>query len=324
MEGLCKEYNDDFKKLSKKKKKDQTLWKTAERGHVHCLKAILQAGANVNSADEHDYTPLKFAAMRGRYACIEALLEEGADVNHHRKGYDTALETVASYTSGKKCFDLLIKSGADVNIVNDAGYPLITWVAGCARPGYLDSLIRAGADVNAGGGKGKTTLLFASFHQVIHNNVENDLECVKLLLRAGGNVYICERFGHNSLTWHIVMSKDRSGRLPPVKDVCMVLFAAGEQLIGTVDSKHLTDALDQKMPIPDYLLNEDLKLCLKHMCREAMRKHLLQMSNLNLFCRIPGFTFPPHLREYLMYYMSIDDAVEPVYDEKTGEIVAKR
>ena len=105
----------------------------------------------MNSADEDDYTPLKFAAMRGRFACIEALMEAGADVNHHRKGYDTALETAASYTSGKKCFDLLIKSGADVNIVNDAGYPLITWVAGCARPGYLDSLIRAGADVNARG-----------------------------------------------------------------------------------------------------------------------------------------------------------------------------
>ena len=67
MERLCKECNDDFKKLSKKKKKDHTLWKTAERGHVHCLKALLQAGANVNSAEEHDYTPLKFAAMRGRY-----------------------------------------------------------------------------------------------------------------------------------------------------------------------------------------------------------------------------------------------------------------
>ena len=322
MEGLCKKCSDDFKKPSKNK--DQTLWKTAEKGHVDCLKAMIKAGVNVNSADEHDCTPLKFAAMKGRYACMEALIEAGADVNHHRKGFNTALETVASYTAGKKCFDLLIRSGADVNVVNDAGYPLITWVAGFARPGYLDSLIKAGADVNARGGKGKTALMFASYHQVIHNNVANHLECVKLLLRAGANVNICETFGHNPLTWHIVMSKDRAGRLPPVKEIRMVLFVAGEQLCGTLDSKHLADALDRKIPIPDYLLNEDLKLCLKHMCREAVRKHLLQISNLNLFCRIPGFSLPSHLRDYLMYFVAIDDAVKPEYDDDSGEIVVKR
>ena len=41
MEGLCKECNDDFKKPSKNK--DKTLWKSAEKGHMDCLRAIIQA-----------------------------------------------------------------------------------------------------------------------------------------------------------------------------------------------------------------------------------------------------------------------------------------
>ena len=246
MEGLCKECNDDFIKLLRrknhKKNKDYTLWKIVKRGHVHCLMIRIGAGANVNSDGQYGTTPLTLAAGKGDYVCTEALLEAGADVNHEKSR--NALETVATHSSGRNIFDLLIKAGADVNIVNGSGYPLITLVAMYVRPGYIDSLIKAGADVNA------------------------------------IDVY------------------------------------------GTVDSRHLTDDLGRKIPIPDFLLNEDLKLCLNHMCREAIRKHLLQMSNLNLFCRIPRLVLPHNLREYLMYYVSIDDVVKPVYGEKSGLIVA--
>ena len=322
MEGLCKECNDDFIKLLKRKdhrkNKDRTLCKTAERGHVDCLMVIIRAGADVNNAG----APLTSAAGKGHYACMEALLEAGADVNHENSR--NALQTVATHTSGRNCFDLLIKVGADVNIVNSSGYPLITWVARCAGPGYMDLLIKAGADVNAIDVYGNTALMFTSRYHVVNNNLHNHLDCKKLLLRAGASVNICNKDGHNALTRHIMLTDYRmeDHLVNMLKDVYMVLFAAGEQLRGTVDSKHLTDDLGQKIPIPDYLLNENLKLCLSHLCREAIRKHLLQMSNLNLFRRIPRLVFPHHLREYLMYYVSIDDAVKPVYHEKSGLIVA--
>ena len=338
MDGLCKKCNADFIKLSKRKdhrrNKDHTLCKTAERGHVDCLMVIIRAGADVNN----DGAPLTLAAEKGHYACIEALLEAGADVNHENSR--NALQTVATHISGKKCFDLLIKAGADVNTVTSR-YPLITWVSRYAGPGYMNALIKEGADVNAIDIYGNTPLMFTSRFQVIHNNLQNHFKNMKLLLRAEASVNICNKDGHNALTRLIMLTDNRKehhlvrnvymvkdvytvGGVYMEKDVHMVLFAAGEQIIETVDSRHLADALDQKIPIPDYLLNEDLKLCLKHMCREAVRKHLLQMSNLNLFCRIPGFTFPPHLREYLVYHVSIDDAVKPVYHEKSGLIAAYR
>ena len=137
---------------------------------------------------------------------------------------------------------------------------------------------------------------------------------------------ICNKTGHNSLTMHIMLTEDyRMGLLiPPVKDICMILFAAGELIRGALDSRHLAGTVGGRIQILDNLLHNDLKLSLKHMCREAIRKHLLQMSNLILFCRIPRLVFPHQLRDYLLYYMSIDDAVKHVYDEVTGLILTNR
>ena len=45
------------------------------------VKALIEAGADVNKADNGGWTPLYRAAQNGHEAVVKALIEAGADVN---------------------------------------------------------------------------------------------------------------------------------------------------------------------------------------------------------------------------------------------------
>ena len=78
--------------------------------------------------------------------------------------------------------------------------------------------------------------------------------------------------------------------------VIKLLYAAGETLEGTEEDK-----------IPEELKFEDEKLQLKHICREAIRKHLLKLDpHQHLFGRIPELGLPSALSKYLLFNLSFD------------------
>ena len=87
----------------------------------------------------------------------------------------------------------------------------------------------------------------------------------------------------------------------------MVLFAAGEILDGTtLEGKDLLGH-DRKVHVPGYLLFDDLKFNLKHLCREAIRKHLLKLDpHIHLFIRVPELGLPKSLTEYVLYDQTLD------------------
>lgn len=67
----------------------------------------------------------------------------------------------------------------------------------------------------------------------------------------------------------------------------MLLFAAGE-----------------KYNIPD------LSIFLKHLCRDAIRKHLIELDpHQHLFGRIPQLGLPSLLTRYLLYNVSLDEDI---------------
>ena len=53
----------------------------AWNGHVEAIKVLLNAGANPNAADKYGHTPLHNAALRGHVEAIKVLLNAGAEVN---------------------------------------------------------------------------------------------------------------------------------------------------------------------------------------------------------------------------------------------------
>ena len=81
----------------------------------------------------------------------------------------------------------------------------------------------------------------------------------------------------------------------------ILLHAAGEKIDDTI-------VAGTGGSIPDYLVFKDLKLCLKHLCREAIRSHLLHVDFYeHLLGRVPKLGLPTSLTEYLLYGVSLDD-----------------
>ena len=79
----------------------------------------------------------------------------------------------------------------------------------------------------------------------------------------------------------------------------LLLHAAGEKIDGTTLSEG---------SVPDYLQNEDLRLCLKHLCSETIRNHHLHLDpHDHLFDRVPRLGLPTLLTDYLLYGMSLDE-----------------
>ena len=75
------------------------------------IKAMIDAGADVNAKDEHGMTPLMWAAQNQNSDVIAALLKAGADLNAKDGKGNTALDRARAYKN-EKAATALIKAGA--------------------------------------------------------------------------------------------------------------------------------------------------------------------------------------------------------------------
>ena len=129
-------------------------------------------------------------------------------------------------------------------------------------------------------------------------------KCVQLLLKSGALVN--QRCVHrlNALQYSL---------LPPgghpidvaesKKHVILLLFAAGESPYPVPDP-----SVFPHYSVPEFIKFDDIKLQLKHICREAIRKHLLKLDpHQHLFSRIPRLGLPEEVTRYLLFNMSLDE-----------------
>ncbi|MHC4556586.1 MAG: ankyrin repeat domain-containing protein [Planctomycetota bacterium] len=122
-------------------------------GDLEQLTALINDGANVNSKDERQSTPLHYAAGAGRKDVVELLIANGADVN----AKDTDGNTPGHVALGKRnrpILDLLIAKGANFTSIHLSAYQ-----------GDLDevrSYIEKGTDVNTTDSYGTTSLHYAA------------------------------------------------------------------------------------------------------------------------------------------------------------------
>ena len=141
----------------------------------------------------------------------------------------------------------------------------------------VNLLIEAGADVNAKVGNGVTALINAAR--------SNRSECVDLLIQAG--------MVQNALTCHLEHSETMDG------DMSRLLLAAGEILDNDDDLEEIMQGILQLT---------DVKMQLKHICREAIRKHLLELDpHQHLFGKIPLLGLPEIIKEYLLYNETLEE-----------------
>ena len=267
--------------------------------YVEAVNILIKAGADVNAETTEGRTALLPAAKDGFVKCMKALLEAGADVNIGRnKDGETAL-ICAAHAGHFGCLD---SSGAVVDINTP-----------CGHYNGLELLLEAGADVNATDNDGRNALLLREHYDYNEHYIgymNRYPKFIKRLLRAGILVNKFKRSqGKNALG----ILLDYKFKYQNATDYYMtfmginteinydaasiLLYSAGETLEGTEEDK-----------IPEVLKFEEEKFQLKHMCRMAIRGHLLSLDpHSNLFGRIPELGLPAIVTEYLLFNMSLDE-----------------
>lgn len=127
-------------------------------GNAECLRLLIEAGGDVNSANTVGATPLMAAATKGHLEAVKFLVEHGADVNGKTtkkfmigknpvpKG--SSVLSGAVYKGHKAVVRYLVDHGANVNI-HDDDYGMDPLYLACMK-GYLEIskiLVDGGTDV---------------------------------------------------------------------------------------------------------------------------------------------------------------------------------
>ena len=175
---------------------------------------------------------------------------------------------------------LLVNAGADVNIPENHGVTPLMKVAeqGSTRIAALLTAIQ----FPMGG------LQFGT--RRIHPGNIRDIELIRILLKFGARINCKDELGRNALEFACLGSA--TGNC--LQDFHMFLYATGE-----------TFNIDQT--IPKYFTELKENLDLKHLCRDAIRKHLIDLDpHEHLFGRIPQLELPSTVTEYLLYDCSFD------------------
>ncbi|HTC33254.1 MAG TPA: ankyrin repeat domain-containing protein [Bryobacteraceae bacterium] len=112
------------------------------------VKALLAAGANVDTANRYGVTPLAQASTNGNPQIVEALLNAGADANTFQAEGQTALMSAARSGSAE-AVKILLDHGAEVNSKESwRGQTALMWAAAENHPAVVQVLVDHGADVN--------------------------------------------------------------------------------------------------------------------------------------------------------------------------------
>lgn len=76
---------------------EQALLTAAEQGNLNKVKELVNAGVNINIADDTGHTALHFAARTGRLPIVKFLIEKGANINAQSKFFETPLRQAQKF-----------------------------------------------------------------------------------------------------------------------------------------------------------------------------------------------------------------------------------
>lgn len=159
---------------------------------INIMKLLIDNKANINYADEDEFTPLNIAIESGDMELTKFLITNGANVNSLMQD-GVSLIGYAIAQNNMDLLQILIENGANVNYTNGdswADTPLKT----ASRLG-LDNVVRIlltrNVDINAVDINGNTALHTAALN--------SQLSIVKLLLEKNPNLDIQNKVGNTAL-----------------------------------------------------------------------------------------------------------------------------
>lgn len=142
---------------------DTRVADAAQQGDVNAVRTLAKQKVDVNAAQGDGSTALHWAAQKDDLEMAKTLLAAGASVKATtRLGAATPL-FMACRNGNAPMIELLIKSGADPNSVDEHGTTALMMAAAAGNAAAVNTLIANGAAVNAReGAHGQTALMFAA------------------------------------------------------------------------------------------------------------------------------------------------------------------
>ena len=337
--------------MNKPNKRGNTpLHSAALKGNIEQVKIFLAAGADVNFRNSREKTPLMCAAERGLYVCVDALINAGADVNASDYDGNTILMR-AIKNEWIECALLLVQAGADVNLQNRYHTSAIEVASQQEDVESIRMLIEAGADMKVSGTfalqYAAQNLNYICMKVLIESGAEvngvncdnrvlmdlanavgsreyscaNAVKCTQLMFKSGVQVNRKDDWFLQNALENLLIELYRNRSRKDCETVApMLFFAAGEKLHrkvemeGDIPFSIVFDETIKRRRLLRFLPLNGRDFSLKHLCRKAIRKHLLQVDkHTNLFTRVTQLGLPEPLPEYLVYDMSLEK--EYTFDE---------
>ena len=162
----------------------------SQMGHALVVEALIQAGADVDKVDINGHTALSHASNSGYTSIVEALLQAGADIDKAANDGATALIFASSYDHAA-AMEALLQAGADIDKADNDGTTALIWASKYGRAAIVEALIQAGADVDKTANDGYTALMVAS--------VNGHTAIVEALLQASADVDNASNSGATAL-----------------------------------------------------------------------------------------------------------------------------
>jgi hypothetical protein len=163
----------------------------AQEDDLEALTAQI-AGMNVNLRDERSKTTaLEHAVQNANREMVQLLLSSGAAINLRNDSGQTVLMMLDDDATSDLVWDL-INAGADVKLTDDSGNTALMQAAASDNIEALKTLLDAGAEVNVKNEDGRTALMNAAS--------EGNVNCVRALVLAGADINAIDDAEENAIS----------------------------------------------------------------------------------------------------------------------------
>lgn len=197
------------------------LWIASQNGHVHVVRELLNAGAQVDaSLYEESLLPINAAARAGHLAVVQALLEFGANPTPEADTFDDSVPSpflLACAGGNLKLVLLFLDHGVDINTVCEIKLTGLHFAAYHGHRDVCQLLVDKGCDVDAREVDGGTPLIFAAY--------ADHLEVGQFLINKG-----CDLDARHAEGWTALFLASQQGHARIVR---RLLGAGAQQLPWT-------------------------------------------------------------------------------------------
>jgi ankyrin repeat protein len=189
------------------------LHRAAYQDDLARVEALIQAGANVNAANDLGATPLWLAAQNGSEKIVARLLAAGANPNAPLLAGETPV-MIAARVGNAAVVEQLLAKGATVNARGARKQTALMWAVAQKHPEVVKVLLAHGADIALRSERWSQVMAvpphgYLPYNREIPAGDETallfaarvgDRESAQLLIKAGANVNDADAWGVSAVT----------------------------------------------------------------------------------------------------------------------------